>query len=170
MRSELKYGLLAGLSAVTIIMLCEIGGFNQLSNFKIGNICRMLIPLLLIPFVFVAISKKKYTENNGSLTFFEGLMTGQVVAIIFSIIFSLTFWIFLKYINPIFKEIALQYENSVMIKSGVDAATIKTQLQAIGNIYSGTFQNHFMIVFTYTVFGTLVALVISLFMKNRAKN
>nr|MBK9652115.1 DUF4199 domain-containing protein [Bacteroidota bacterium] len=170
MRSELKYGLLAGLSAVTIIMLCEIGGFNQLSNFKIGNICRMLIPLLLIPFVFVAISKKKYTENNGSLTFFEGLMTGQVVAIIFSIIFSLTFWIFLKYINPIFKEIALQYENSVMIKSGVDAATIKTQLQAIGNIYSGTFQNHFMIVFTYTVFGTLVALVISLFMKSRAKN
>jgi len=170
MRSELKYGLLAGLSAVTIIMLCEIGGFNQLSNFKIGNICRMLIPLLLIPFVFVAISKKKYAENNGSLTFFEGLMTGQVVAIIFSIIFSLTFWIFLKYINPIFKEIALQYENSVMIKSGVDAATIKTQLQAIGNIYSGTFQNHFMIVFTYTVFGTLVALVISLFMKSRAKN
>ena len=151
-------------------MLCEIGGFNQLSNFKIGNICRMLIPLLLIPFVFVAISKKKYAENNGSLTFFEGLMTGQVVAIIFSIIFSLTFWIFLKYINPIFKEIALQYENSVMIKSGVDAATIKTQLQAIGNIYSGTFQNHFMIVFTYTVFGTLVALVISLFMKSRAKN
>ena len=152
MRSELKYGLLAGLSAVTIIMLCEIGGFNQLSNFKIGNICRMLIPLLLIPFVFVAISKKKYTENNGSLTFFEGLMTGQVVAIIFSIIFSLTFWIFLKYINPIFKEIALQYENSVMIKSGVDAATIKTQLQAIGNIYSGTYQNHFKILFTYTVF------------------
>ncbi|MBL0050964.1 MAG: DUF4199 domain-containing protein [Bacteroidetes bacterium] len=122
------------------------------------------------PICVCSYKQEKYAENNGSLTFFEGLMTGQVVAIIFSIIFSFTFWIFLKYINPIFKETALQYENSVMIKSGVDATTIKTQLQAIGNIYSGTFQNHFMIVFTYTVFGTLVAFVISLFMKNRAKN
>lgn len=170
MRSEIKYGLLAGISSTLIIVLCEIGGFNQPSKFNIGNIFRMIIPLLVIPFVFVAISKKKYSENKNSLTFFEGLMTGQVVSIIFSIIFSASFWVFLKFKNPAFKETAIQYENTVMERAGSNAETIKMQLQGIENIYSGTFQNHFMIVFTYTIFGTLVALVISLFMKSKSQN
>ncbi|HKR60083.1 MAG TPA: DUF4199 domain-containing protein [Pyrinomonadaceae bacterium] len=128
MNTEVKYGLILGLGICLYTVVAHLLGFYT-TNIQTGKYGDIVISLLPIVVLFLAIREKR--SRAGSLTIFQGVKTGLLVALISFPISTAFLWVYHHYINPNWLEFILAYERSTMAQAGKGAVEIATRLDAL---------------------------------------
>ena len=128
MRTEVKFGIILGVGICVYTLIAHLLGFYT-NNIQIGKYGDVAITLLPVVVLFLAIREKR--NLNGSLTLWQGIKTGLLVALISFPISTTFLWIYHHYINPQWLANIIAYEQESMMRAGVSAGEISSRLDRL---------------------------------------
>lgn len=163
MKPEVKFGLLLGLGICVYTMLAHVFGFytTNIGAGKYGDIAVTLLPIMAIYF---AIRERR--NRQGSLTLWQGIVTGVLVALISFPLSTAFLWVYHHYINPNWLDYIINYEQSNMTRAGANANEISARLNALRAGNSDSAQVVGGLVGT-TILGLALSFIISLLLKRK---
>jgi len=163
MRTEIKYGLIFGAGICLYTLSAHLLGFYT-TDIQIGKYGDIVIILLPIVVIFLAIREKR--QVDGSLSLFQGIKTGLLVALVSFPISTIFLWIYHHYINPNWLEFIIEYERGNMVQAGLGASDTAARINAIraGNSDFAQVVGGFV---GTIVIGFIISLVISLILRRR---
>jgi len=129
-----------GLTGLLTLVILGIGIYTGMANFK--------------------------KSNNGKLTYAHALLAGFIVAITAGIITALAGLIYCSYINPGYANYMLSESIKDMADNGKSPAEIATSLPRLKQQWS-TIGQMMQALVGQTVGGTLISLILGLFIKNK---
>lgn len=163
MKTEIKYGLIFGVSLSAYIMLAHVLGFytTNIQSGKYGDIAVTLLPIVIL---FLAIREKR--RRGGSLTVLQGILTGLLVVLISYPISATFLWIYHHFINPNWLEYIIAYERDKMARAGIEMNLINEQINMLRTRSSGMAQ---LIggLFGTLILGFVLSLIISLILRKK---
>ncbi|TXK48600.1 DUF4199 domain-containing protein [Pontibacter qinzhouensis] len=153
----LKYGLAGGVIAVLYSAILMI--FGQSTNKWLA----FLSYFILVGAMVVAMQQFK-KENQGFMSYGQGLGLGTLVATIIGVLSGVFTVIYTTFVDPdymanIMDQQRMELEDRGMSDEQIDAAL------AIGESMSGPFMTLVMSIFGFALIGLLLSLVISAIMK-----
>ena len=99
MKTELKYGLIAGIGVSVYVLLEYFLGFHTTYP-EIGQYSGYFSAIIPIFAILYAIKEKRNRYFNGYITFGQGFITGLIVTVISAFIITGFFVIYNDFINP----------------------------------------------------------------------
>ena len=168
----LRFGLYATLVTIGIPLLQYFfldKGAEM--NYQLGEIIGYSTIILSMVFVFLGIKKYRDENNDGSITFWEALKVGILIAAIPAIAFGLYNWVYIAFLDPEFLDNYYQHyldqAQATMSVTEFEAEKTKLELQKAG------FQSpvvQFVVMFlTVFILGFIVSLVSSIVLKKGEK-
>lgn len=128
MRTEVKFGLIFGLGICAYTLIGHLLGFYT-NNIQAGKYSDVAIILLPIVILFLALRENRIL--NGSLTLFQEIKTGLLVALVSYPISTAFLWIYNHYINPNWLDSILDLEQNNILQAGVGAGEIASRLEKL---------------------------------------
>lgn len=124
MTAQTKYGLLAGFNAINCITIGYVLGFF---NAKVQYSPYILFAIVAIGavLIFFAIRERKFKELGGYLDWKDGMRTGLGVAFLWGFITIIFMFIFSKWINPQWIEAGFEFQKTVLLQKGKNAAEVE---------------------------------------------
>lgn len=163
LRTEIKYGLILGSGICVYTVVAHLLGFYT-NNIRAGKYGDVVIILLPIAVFFLAIREK--WKRMDSLTVFEGIRIGLLVALVSFPISTAFLWVYHAYVNPNWLEFILAYERDQMMQAGIGAGDINARIERVRAGNSGFAQ----IVSAFVgaiVLGLLLSTIFSLVLRKR---
>jgi hypothetical protein len=163
MRTEVKFGIILGLGICVYTVIAHLLGFytNNIQAGKTGDIMITLLPIMVLYF---AIREKR--NRNRSLTLWQGIKTGLLVALISFPISTAFLWVYHHYINPNWLTYILAFEQESMTRAGVSAGEISSRLDRMRSGNSDFAQIVGGLIGT-TVLGLILSLIFSLILRTK---
>jgi len=172
MFSIIPFGLLYGLALVIAFYASHVALGTSPDNFAIAEIVGYSVMFISSLAVVMGIKDYKQKRSPAPLGFMGALGVGLGISLIASHIFALYNWIYLKFINPAFTAIYLQYSEQQIRSSGLEPLIIEQQLGELA-YYADFMHNNFaqsMLMFvTVFIIGLLFSLVSALVLRTPRK-
>ena len=165
MKTEIKFGLIAGIGVILWVMAEYFLGFHT-TRFEIGRYSGYFSSLIPIAALYVALKTRRDKEQAGFLTIKQGVQSGFVISLIASVIITLFFLIYNNYINPEWIKLAMAWEKQQMLQHGASQAEIAAKMKQLEAMNSPMAQVLWGLVGT-TGMGTLFSLVIAIVLKRK---
>jgi hypothetical protein len=154
----MKWGPILGLISIAIFLITALGEMqgNKIMNW-IG-----LIPTIAI----IYMAHKEYKDNgDGYMSYSQGLGLGTLIALISSLISTVFFYVYVKFVDTTYIEIIKDLQLAEMQQNGMGDAEIEQAM----SIASGFMTPEVMSVFAIVIgvfFAFLLSLIISAITKN----
>jgi hypothetical protein len=154
----MKWGPILGLISIAIFLITALGEMqgNKIMNW-IG-----LIPTIAI----IYMAHKEYKDNgDGYMSYSQGLGLGTLIALISSLISTVFFYVYVKFVDTTYIEIIKDLQLAEMQQNGMGDAEIEQAM----SMASGFMTPEVMSVFAIVIgvfFAFLLSLIISAITKN----
>ncbi|WP_304232088.1 DUF4199 domain-containing protein [Jiulongibacter sediminis] len=171
-KAAIKYGLISG--AIVSILLAfsapyMINNQGSLGTSQLMGYISMMLALVLIYF---GIRERKMKELGGEITFLDALKTGAMIALICSVIYTIS-WMIISGIYPEVNEsIANMYRNEINAKD-IDDAQKAVELAEVNEMM----QNYQNPIFKFGItmleilpLGLVVSLISSIILRTKNNN
>lgn len=123
MKTEIKYGLIAGFSVCAWTLVEFALGFHT-RHLEYGSFANQLSLLILIAAWFFMLRTKRDTDGRGALTFGQGLKAGAVASAVSAAIITVFSEVYNRVINPGWMQHAMEWETARLRTSGTSEAEI----------------------------------------------
>lgn len=164
----LRYGLYSAavMMGVFLFTFFFIGKESEL-GFKISEIIGYATILLSMIFVFLGIKKHRDENNNGSITFWEALLTGTLIAAIPALAFGLYNLFYIEVLDPEFLDKYYNYrlEQAQTTLSSEEFETEKSKMESEKEMFQSPATQFFVMFLTVFVIGFIVSLISSIILK-----
>lgn len=164
MKPGVKFGIISGVLSGFILVLALQNNWQNHSVFKFSG---QFTLVLMFGFVFASIYQKKYSLQNGIITFREGIKEGLMVALLSSLLMAFSYFIFVKFLDVHFIEKTIEASEKFFREKGKTEAEILKNSSYIRENYLFT-QITGTIFFTLFV-GSLFSLLCSAFLRTSDK-
>jgi hypothetical protein len=124
MTAQTKYGLLAGFNAINCITIGYVLGFFN-AKVQYSPYVMLAIAIVGVGLIFFAIRERKFKEMGGYLDWKDGMRTGLGVAFWCGLIMVIFMFIFTKWINPAWVTAGFDYQKTVLLAKGKNAAEVE---------------------------------------------
>ncbi len=141
-KTILKYGLLSGLAAATL-MLCTAFYFHNSSDYSNGEIFGYTGILLSMIFVFLGVRAYREKDGGGTISFGKGFLVGLAITLISCTLYVVTWLIVYETLMPDFLEKFMDTTLAQMRASGASEAKIQMETAKMEE-YRTMYQNPFL--------------------------
>lgn len=107
LRIELKWGLIISVAALMWLVFEYVAGLHSRHIEWHSTVTMFWIPVA-IGLLVVALGKRKRASLN-TLSYWEGVRSGAIIALVIAVVTPLMLWIFVTYINPTFFENMIRF-------------------------------------------------------------
>jgi len=150
--------------AIVVLSAIEMFVIEPYTNLNISEIAGYLIMLISMIFVFIGIKYYRDKENNGVLTFWQGLKIGILIVLIPSVAFGLFDLLYTEVINPGWMENyyskMVEHIQKTTAPEKLEAALKK--LQANKEMFSNPAMQFLLMALTVFIIGFIVTIISSL--------
>ena len=163
----MNYGAVLGLFLILIALIVWSLGIDE----KQSVIPSILNNMVIIGFLFYAISQYRDNFNNGFISYAESLRIGTSVAFFSSVIMAFYTFIYINYLNPDMLADIMNMTEQAMLET--DPEISDEQLDLALSMTSKFMQPHWMMIMGVlggTFMGFLFSLIISIFLKKENPN
>ena len=171
MKSTLKIGLIT--AAVDVVFLFGLVSLvlwlNERNSWGLyASTIQGVGGLLSIPIqaIGIYIAMQNFKKINGWLTYGQAVKTGIMVAITIAIIVAVFSFLYCKVLNPGFADFMLKDAQKAMLASGKTQEQILKSSEAMSAQFSAGSQVFMALVGQFVV-GTIISLIIGLFVKKQ---
>lgn len=169
MNNEIKFALLSAFTFSMWVLIEHFTGLNTI-YFEKGEPFRLIAGFIPWIFIFIGIRNRKMNLQGGSITFFEGIRSGLIIALLGAILIAFFLWLYVNFINTRMNELAIAFEHKKMVEAKFTQEQINEQLKGIKQMYNGSFESHLSLAVLFSSTGILIAAVCSLFLRTRKRN
>ena len=166
-RFAMNYGGVLGLFLVLIALLFWVFGIDDRESF----IPSLINSLVVIGFLFYAISQYRDTVNNGFISYASSLKTGTSIAFFSSLIMAYYTLIYISYLDPDMLTNILNTTEQTVLQSQPDISDEDLDLAL--EMTAKIMQPHWLMimgVLSGTFMGFFYSAIISFFVKNPDPN
>jgi hypothetical protein len=154
-------------SALTGIILVCISVVFYLLDMSQSSAENWSIYLVFSALLFWGIQKYRDEVNEGEITYAHALGTGFKISLYASIIVAFYNYIFLTFIDPSFIDVLLTTSYNSYLELGMDEDAAAEAVKQAETFMSPSFLA-FSSVISFTIFGTLLSLVVAFFTKRES--
>ncbi|AFK03988.1 hypothetical protein Emtol_2854 [Emticicia oligotrophica DSM 17448] len=165
----LTNGLIAGV-LISVFTVCSIAYCYASGNFEGNMVLGYAAMILSFSFVFVGVKKFRDEQNDGTLTFGKGFITGLYISLIASSIYVLTWLIDYYFFIPDFLEKFSQQSLTKMKGSGASTSEISAaieQMEGYKKMYASPLGVIFLTYMEILPVGLVVSLISALILKRK---
>lgn len=161
MRTELKYGLIAGVGVSIYILFEYLLGFHTTSP-EIGEYSGYFSAIIPIIVILFAIREKRDRSFNGVITFGQSFITGIIVTTISAFIITVFFVIYNDHINPQMMTNLSNWKAEQMRLENIPEDEIASSIEEWNAMYNPLF------IFAGSFFmGLMITLIFSLVVRKK---
>jgi len=157
-------------SAITICSLFLMGWFIfDGFSYSFQEIIGYASMIISLAFVFFGIKHYRDVENQGMLSFKQGLLIGILITLFASIAFGLLDMIYVKYINPDFTTEYYNYYIEKM-RTSLSPSEFETELEKIEaqkELFSNSFLSFLLMFATVFIIGFIISLISGLILQRK---
>ncbi|MEQ8324302.1 MAG: DUF4199 domain-containing protein [Vicingaceae bacterium] len=156
-KNALNLGALTGIIIAVIQLLLFFIGM--------GDSMSWLIYLVLIGSIFWGCRQQRDKAGGGYITYGESFLFGFLNAVGASLIFSVVFYLYMKFIDTAYLSQVLEQMEIALYEGDMGDEEIETFM----NIYRKMLTPGmlaFGVLFSYIIMGTIISLITSIFIKN----
>lgn len=141
-------------------------------NFSAQEIAGYAAILLSLSFVYFGIRYYRDHENNGQLTFIQGLKIGLLITVFPSLLFGIFDDIYILFLNPDFYEDYAKYEIAQVGKnlSPEQAAIQLKEMKKQMDLYANPVVNFLLMFFTVFIIGLIISIISAFVLKRKTSN
>ncbi|HEY0680038.1 MAG TPA: DUF4199 domain-containing protein [Chitinophagaceae bacterium] len=165
-KTVLRYGLLSSLVIVILFFLAWLffGSDNNYASQEIVGYASIIVALL---FVFFGIKHYRDHENEGKLSFGQGMKLGVLIVLIPSIAFGLFNVFYVLVLDPQFVEKYYQSQLDTMQKtlSAADFEIQRSKMESQRALFGNPAVNFILMFLTVFIMGVIVTVISSLILK-----
>lgn len=168
-KTVLRYGLF---SAITIVVLFTLSWIiYRDSNFEAQEVFGYSSMVISLLFVFFGIKHFRDKENDGVLTFGQGMKVGLMIVLIPALIFGVFDIIYTTFLNPGFMERYYSAEVARMQQSlpASEFQAAKATLDSQKEMFSTPGVAAFVMFLTVFIIGVIITVISSLILKRSAR-
>ncbi|MGI8893549.1 MAG: DUF4199 domain-containing protein [Bacteroidia bacterium] len=162
MKTELKYGLLAGIGVSIYIFIEYLLGFHT-THPEIGQYSGYFSATIPVLAILFAIKEKRNRSFNGYISFGQGFITGTIVTIISAFIITGFFVLYNHSINPEGATYLSNWKSEQMRAENISEQEIAASIEEWNAM------NNPLIIFTTSFLMGLIITVIFAFLLRRKK-
>jgi len=165
MKIPLNYGALIAFAGIVVSLVGYLLGYhNDLEKFELGNRISQIASLLIsVIGILLAMRAVRAQSPDGSLSFGRAVGTGALVSLVSGAISAVYVLLYGLVINPEFHELILESATSKMSAEQADAAA------GMMRFFTGAIWTSLMVLIVSPIFGTLISLIVALFVKKPAQ-
>jgi hypothetical protein len=154
----MKWGPILGLISIAIFL---VGALGELQGNKLMNWIG-LIPSAVI----IYLAHKEFKDNgDGYLSYGQGLGLGTLIALISSVISTVFFYVYVKFVDTTYIEIIKDIQLAEMQKNGMGDAEIEQAMSITAGFMTPEVMSVFAIIVS-VFFGFILSLIVSAVTKN----
>jgi hypothetical protein len=166
-KNTFEPGLLYGGIAGGFSVLHSIVLYTLDASFSVyANVSTYVLPVIIL-FVMLYLYRNEY--GKGTMSYSDGLGMGTLIMSIAGIIGAIYAFIFMKYIDPGFMQMAMQIQEDKMLAKGMDEATIERSMEMTAKLRTPGVILIFAIL-TSAFFGFVLSLIVSAFLKKEPQD
>lgn len=149
----IKYGLISGLLGIILLVIIDFAGLA-------GNQAAQWFGLLIVAIVMYFAHKEYINEGDGYMSYGQGLGLGTLMSLVSSVLSSIFFFIYVKFVNTAYMENMQEQQIMAMEERGMSDAEIEQAMKLTESFTSPAAMLIFGIIMG-VFFGFLVALIVS---------
>jgi|GEM_PF-1278821 len=162
MITEIKFGIISGLSIILYTLLEYFLGFHS-TRVAVAEYADYLAFLIPIAPLFFAMNHKRKSAPEGQIPFGRNVMTGLTIAVISTVIATIFIIFYLKRINPEFSDARIAFESNKLFAEGIPEEIVIQKVNGLRLQYSFGAQI-IVTFFGQLIFSTFYTLVLSSFL------
>lgn len=162
-RNAMNYGGMTGIALFLVFILSSLLGT------KLSGLMQALGYTTLGLGIFIGSKNYRDTELNGIISYGTSLYSGFLISFYASIIIAFTVFLYMQFVDASMIDKIIEQTEQNMLDSGNSDEEIEKAMQA-AQLFMNPTSMAFFSILGYTFFGTLLALVISAFIKREGPN
>ena len=166
MNNEIKFALLSAFTFSMWVLIEHFTGLNTV-YFEKGEPFRLVAGFIPWIFIFLGIRNRKMNLQGGTITFFEGLRAGLIIALFGALLIAFFLWLYVNFIHTEMNELSIAFEHKKMIDAKFTQQQISEQMKGVKQMYNGSVESHLSLAVFFSSTGILIAAVCSLFLRTR---
>ncbi|HWB28221.1 MAG TPA: DUF4199 domain-containing protein [Chitinophagaceae bacterium] len=165
-KAFLRYGLLSGAFIVVLFTL----DMSVLGSFGVSEVAGYISIVLSLCFVYFGLRYFRDKQNNGVLTFGQGIKLGLLITLIPSTCFGAFDLVYVRFFNPDFYD---KYTESQIarLKATVPAAEFETKAAAMREqmkFWSQPWADFLLMFLTVAAIGVIITVLSAFILKRKA--
>jgi hypothetical protein len=145
-RIAIKYAFIVFVITIVWTLIEHTLGYNT-TNHAAGQDTRLMTAFIYYAFVVLAIWRVRRQRGN-TLSFGEGLKTGTIICLVYSVLATCWFALYAEVINPQYQPTLLAYERSKLEAAHATAEEIAKKLKEVEMSSGGSFVSY-LLLFVY---------------------
>lgn len=162
----IKYGLIASAIVVGVPVLSGIFMGYGIDSFAMGEIIGYSSMIVAMAMVFFAMRHFRDNENEGQMSFGEGMKIGLAVSAIGGISFAIYNWIFVTWVMPDFNEQYYAYVSGNDIGTPQFEQGFSEMMETNGFLYSKLGGSLVMFITVFMI-GLVISVISSFILQKR---
>jgi len=155
-----KWGVYALLFTFVWTLIEHFAGWNT-TNHQTGQYARMVGAYVFYLFIIIAIFQQR-AQQTGSLTFGQGMKTGAIVSLIYSLGVTVWYCLYGEVINKQFKPTLVAFEKAKLDAAHASADAVAAKMKEVDMTTGGSVMSYvFLFVFMF-IGGIIISLLASL--------
>ncbi|OKL39782.1 DUF4199 domain-containing protein [Pontibacter flavimaris] len=154
----LKWGFIFALIGVIFTLVLMVTGLAE--NRWISS----LAYLILIGGIVMAMKNYK-EENNGFMSYGQGLGIGSIVSVVYGLLSGISSWLYMEFVDPEYMTRIMEKQRVQMLQDGMTDEQIDAGM-AIAENFQGPFTVILGSAVITLIFGFILSLIIAAVMKN----
>jgi hypothetical protein len=160
---EIKYGVITG-AGICLWILLEFLLYAHAVKMNIGLYSVYLIIIIPLITTYLGIKEKRDKQNNGIISFSNGIRSGLMISLIAAVIISIFIIVYSNYIDSGFFEHEIAYREGKLFFKEKTGKEIVEKLKIIKTAFR--FVNRLLFVILWTVAtGLIISIVFSFILK-----
>jgi H+/Cl- antiporter ClcA len=163
LKNSMNFGALCGLALIIVSLLFYLLNINS-------NLLTSFV-FFAVLIIFIIFGTKYYRDNysNGLISYSRSLASGVLISLFMSIILSFFIYVFYKLLAPEEIERLIEMQEEQLYKRGLSDEQIEMSLQILKK-FTTPLTLALGTIFTYTFWGTIFSLIISIFIKKSGQS
>ncbi|MBL6448032.1 DUF4199 domain-containing protein [Fulvivirga sp. 29W222] len=153
-----KYGLILGVISIALFLVTVFAGL-------IGNQAMQYVGYIPTIILIIYAHKEFKSEGDGFMSYGQGLGSGTLLVLIGTVISTVFFYVYVKFIDSSFMEIVREKQLEGMQEQGMSEEQIDQAMAMASGFMTPEFIS-VIAIFMTVFFGFILSLIISAFTKN----
>lgn len=165
-KTAIRFGLY---SFFTLVALCLVSFATYTGNYKTQEVITWSGIVLSVLFVYFGLKYYRDKQNNGSLSFGQGLKLGLLIVLFPSVAFGLYNLVYIGWLDPQFLDKYYAYEVN-QIKSSVSSADLDKRLKEVEEqrqLFGSPLVQFIAMFLSVFVVGLIVTVISTLILKRK---
>src|SRR5215831_1483498 len=162
----IKYAFIVFIIMIVWTLIEHVLGYNT-TNHEIGEYTRSVTAFIYWAFVVLAILRVR-KQQGYNLTFVQGLKTGAITALVYSILATGWFALYAEVINPQYQPTLMAYERGKLEATHTTPEQIADKLKQVEMQSGGSLTSYLLLFCFMFFFGFAIAVIASLILKRKS--